>query len=255
VGCIDRKRVLTLFTLFHDNCEDHKVKETLMNPRKWPVVEFEEEEDEVKLFNIEARNSSLRDDEDDGKISKNTVASEVMVSEHKESEKEISNNQVEVEADIDVKKEDESEAVDTDNESKYMSDCVISPQPATPDQPDVALTTSQLNPMNAMIDVMKISYITPTGDEDKQSISTGKIESYLESYASDSGSRDTRLNSLAAKQLSYIDDNGLPHFKSSSVAIDKDVQKIMKKKSSSSVEPEAILGVSRPFSVTTPNAF
>lgn len=63
---------------------------------------------------------------------------------------------------------------------------------------------------------------------------TGKIESDLESYASDSGSRDTRLNSSAAKQLSYIDDNGLPHFKSSSVAIDKDVQKIMKKKSSSS---------------------
>ena len=47
---MDRQRILKLLNMFYDGVEDMNIKASLKNPRKWPVVEFEEEEDEVESY-------------------------------------------------------------------------------------------------------------------------------------------------------------------------------------------------------------
>ena len=49
-GLVDRQRILKLLNMFYDGVEDMNIKASLKNPRKWPVVEFEEEEDEVESY-------------------------------------------------------------------------------------------------------------------------------------------------------------------------------------------------------------
>ena len=49
-GLVDRQRILQLLNMFYDSLTDMEIKASLKNPRKWPVVEFEEEEDEVENF-------------------------------------------------------------------------------------------------------------------------------------------------------------------------------------------------------------
>lgn len=74
-GYLDRLRVLELLEMFYDSIQG-SFKEYLNNPRKWPVVELEEEEDEIEKYIVDHNLKNLPSQDDTEENNNNVVARE-----------------------------------------------------------------------------------------------------------------------------------------------------------------------------------
>eukprot|EP00795_Rhopilema_esculentum_P015993 gene15993-7326_t len=86
-GLLDRKRVLKLLETFYDNSKNPTIKSTLRNPRQWPVIDFDEQDENIDDI-IEEEDLAVEDSafEEQGKEATSLKQGEVNENDYKENE-------------------------------------------------------------------------------------------------------------------------------------------------------------------------